>query len=356
MKPKHTISVAIIGAGVSAATLARHLREVANITVFEKSRGASGRMATRYHDNFSFDHGAPFFTARSTDFKRFIQPWVKAGHIVDWPAKAITLKPNQKPYRRNWFEPHYVAAKKMNQWCKALLGDIEVNLGVEITDFERLNQQWILLDATGNRYGAYDWVISTAPSHQAAGWLPKDCSFWSAINAVHMTPAHSLMLGFTNPQKLPNWDIAKCIDSPLRWVVVENSKPGRANANDGGGLSLTLHSTPEWSSQYLDIEDQSLLSAELLDALAQLRGELCSLGKLEYQSLHRWRYASVARRRADPADAAIKREPASSLAPFYLDPTMGLAAAGDWCLYGDVDSAYCSGNALAKQLISHHIR
>ena len=39
--------IAIIGAGLSGLTAATQLREHAEVTVFEKSRGPGGRMETR---------------------------------------------------------------------------------------------------------------------------------------------------------------------------------------------------------------------------------------------------------------------------------------------------------------------
>ena len=40
--------IAIIGAGLAGLTLARALPAHAEVTLFEKSRGIGGRMATRY--------------------------------------------------------------------------------------------------------------------------------------------------------------------------------------------------------------------------------------------------------------------------------------------------------------------
>jgi renalase len=36
--------IAIIGAGISAITIAKNLKKIAKVSVFEKSRGVGGRM------------------------------------------------------------------------------------------------------------------------------------------------------------------------------------------------------------------------------------------------------------------------------------------------------------------------
>ncbi|MFU8831791.1 MAG: FAD-dependent oxidoreductase [Wenzhouxiangella sp.] len=56
------MKVAIIGAGIAGLSAADRLREVgADCTVFEKSRGLGGRMATRRVNDLEFDHGAQYW-------------------------------------------------------------------------------------------------------------------------------------------------------------------------------------------------------------------------------------------------------------------------------------------------------
>ncbi|MEM7652453.1 MAG: FAD-dependent oxidoreductase, partial [Pseudomonadota bacterium] len=68
--PKH-FKCAIIGAGISGLAAADRLRLSGHsVTLFDKSRGVGGRMATRRSDHGSFDHGAQYFTVRDG---RFVQ-------------------------------------------------------------------------------------------------------------------------------------------------------------------------------------------------------------------------------------------------------------------------------------------
>ena len=67
--------IAIIGSGLSGSVLSYYLQKSANVSLFEKSQGVSGRMSTRSFANFEFDHGAQFFTARSNKFNDFLLPF-----------------------------------------------------------------------------------------------------------------------------------------------------------------------------------------------------------------------------------------------------------------------------------------
>ena len=49
--------IAIIGAGMSGLSAAHLLNNYAEVTLFEKARGVSGRMSTRCAKLYFFDHG-----------------------------------------------------------------------------------------------------------------------------------------------------------------------------------------------------------------------------------------------------------------------------------------------------------
>ena len=58
--------IAIVGSGVTGLSLALHLPKNVEITMFDKSRKAGGRVSTRTtreHPGYSFDHGLAFVEA-----------------------------------------------------------------------------------------------------------------------------------------------------------------------------------------------------------------------------------------------------------------------------------------------------
>ncbi|MBT4205492.1 MAG: NAD(P)-binding protein, partial [Proteobacteria bacterium] len=69
-------NIAIIGAGLSGLVAAQQLGSVAHVTIFEKSKGVGGRIATRRSGLYSFDHGAQFFTPKTELFKEFLKPMI----------------------------------------------------------------------------------------------------------------------------------------------------------------------------------------------------------------------------------------------------------------------------------------
>ena len=72
--------IAVIGAGLAGLSCARHLQQQGlEVQLFEKSRGAAGRMSTRRGDDWQCDHGAQYFTARDPDFRTEVARWQALG-------------------------------------------------------------------------------------------------------------------------------------------------------------------------------------------------------------------------------------------------------------------------------------
>ncbi|MCA9619111.1 MAG: NAD(P)-binding protein [Myxococcales bacterium] len=90
--PPHLRERAGLSGCFAARTLADHGLAV---TVFEKSRGLGGRMATRRHESqgqpSSFDHGAQYFTVRDERFRRYVAAWQERGIVAPWEGRIAVL-------------------------------------------------------------------------------------------------------------------------------------------------------------------------------------------------------------------------------------------------------------------------
>jgi hypothetical protein len=322
--------IAIIGAGFTGLCLAQLLQNTSaniEVTVFEKGRGVGGRMATRRADNWHFDHGAQFFTARHPAFRRFIAPYVDAGLVQQWRPKLVGLSPQTPSYRRGWFEPHYVAVPTMTSLTKSLAAPLAVVLQHEVKRLQRNGSEWVLHFSNGQVSEPFDWVITTLPAPMATAVLPHDFCGFDALRKVRYAPSSTLMLGFDTELSLP-WDAARVHDDTLAWVVRGGSRPGRQ-----GPETLFIQSTPDWALEHGDATIATA-SAQLEAALRRLPG-LENLPQAACRYLHRWRYAELTRR----ADALA-----------YVDPTLQLAACGEWGHLGSIESCYLSAHAVHDQM------
>ncbi len=306
--------IAIIGAGIAGASLARMLADGTPncvVSVFDKSRGVGGRMSTRRSPSVEFDHGAQFFTVRTRGFRDFLRPYEKA--IKAWSANVTTLSTREDRYKRIWFEPHYVPTPRMNSLCRILLEGIACQSGQKVTGIESIGDQWFL-ETESNRLGPYDWVISTAPAPQTGELLNID------LSDVEYSPAFSIMARLNAS---PGFDAAVVKDSPIEWLAVNSAKPDR----DSAIASLVAQTAPDWSRENLDREPD--------DLRRDLTNELLALGIADFDatetSLHRWRFARVVK---------------AHEYPYFVDPQSRVAACGDWAVGPRIEDAFTSALAL----------
>ena len=66
--------LAIVGTGMSGLACADGLGQNFEISLFDKSRGLSGRLSTRRGESHAFDHGAQYFRAGTTLFTSWLEP------------------------------------------------------------------------------------------------------------------------------------------------------------------------------------------------------------------------------------------------------------------------------------------
>lgn len=319
---------AVIGAGLSGLVVARELQDEHKVTVFEKSRGFGGRMATRDENGFEFDHGAQFFTARSPDFRQYLQPLIERGTVATWRARFAELERHEIVSRRDWDDdyPHYVGAPRMNEIGKVLAEGLDVRRSTTVSKLERESGGWRLTDNGGKDLGRFDWVILTMPAAQTAALAPNNPRLLTHCDSASMRACLALMLGFDAPLTLP-WQAALVRGADISWVSVNSSKPGRP-----APFSLVVHSTNAFADANFD-SDIDTLVARLLAETGEVLDQ--NVNTAIVCRLQRWRYAN-----ADGQDGA----------DFFVDARDRLAACGDWFKRGRVEAAFTSGFGLAHAL------
>lgn len=313
--------IAVIGAGLAGLTFARGVAAFADVTLFEKSRGIGGRMATRYAGTYEFDHGAQYFTVKTAAFADALQDYRDVGVVRTWEAPvALIGEPHETGAER------IIAAPRMNSLCKAMAEGVDVQLKVQIASVRREGEDWFLNDSDGTAYGPFDWVVSSAPAPQARKLLPEVYKHHDEIDRVEMRGCFSVMLGFENEIALP-WTAARIAGSPVGWIALNSAKPGRKT-----GCSVIIQSTNDWAEAHLE-DERDAVQETLIAAASELADT--DLSGATHQAIHRWRYAAT----PVPADG-----------PYLLDKDNQLAACGDWCVGSRVESAFTSGFTLAERL------
>lgn len=320
--------IAIIGAGISGLTLAQHLKDHADIVVFEKARGVGGRMSTRYAEPFYFDHGTQFFTARSKAFQEFIAPLIAQGLVAEWKGKVVTYQADRTLKDRLWFEPHYVAVPHMNSLGKQLAEGVDVRLSTEVAPLGEKNADgWQLFSKDGSALGVFDLVICTAPPAQTLNLFASALPDNSPLHHAKLQGCFTLMIGFNAPWAKP-WMAAKVHESPIEWIAVNSTKPGRNKEV----TSIVVHSRNDWASEHLE-DDLKQTQAHLIRQFESITGIACD--KADYLSLHRWKYAIV-----------LENEKTKH----HLDPQQCIAATGDWASASRIEAVWSGAVSLANAI------
>ncbi|XDZ65763.1 NAD(P)/FAD-dependent oxidoreductase [Alphaproteobacteria bacterium LSUCC0684] len=316
---------AIIGAGLAGVTLARSLEGLARVRIFEKSRGLGGRMSTRRHDVFTFDHGAQYFTVKGEGFRKFLEPYFRDGTVRPWQTRFVRMDADGNLSDRAMTSTPWVACPGMTGLVKAMASRLDCRHEITISRIRKKGGLWQLLDAEGMVQGEAEWVITAIPARQASGLLPEEFQGRSALEQVRMLGCFSLMLGFETPLPL---DFGACFveDQPVGFMAENGTKPGGEPMG-----SLTVQARNAWAEDMLEApEEAAAIMAEWLKERVDIRVKDAACKRF-----HRWRYASV----DTPLGAA-----------FLLDEDLGLGAIGDWCIRGRVESAYDSAAALGARM------
>jgi predicted NAD/FAD-dependent oxidoreductase len=328
IRPKPSLDVAVIGAGLSGLVCARLLTQAGNrVRIFDKARGPGGRMATRRWGDLRFDHGAQYFTVCDPRFRQLIDRWRTDGLVARWPGTVAEVRDGHIEIKDESTE-RWVGVPSMSAVCRHLSTGLDVNFRSRIVHLEHLDNQWRLETDGGADVGRYEALVLSAPAPQTTALLAAPAPELAALAGdVEMAPCWAVMALFPQPLGL-DFEGAFVSNSPLRWIARNSTKPGRPP-----GEAWILHASPEWSHEHLEL-DQETAAQWLTDAFRDAIGS--HVPSPTSLTAHRWRFA-------------LPVNPLSESCLF--DPELALAACGDWAGGPRVEGAFLSGWAAAKQLL-----
>lgn len=315
----------VVGAGLAGLSCAQGLRAAGfDITVVDKSRGPSGRMSTRRGEDWACDHGAQYFTARSSAFQMDIARWQDAGVAALWTPRLQVRDEN------GWREggetiSRFVGVPRMTAPARLLADGLKLQTSTTVTALHRVGCSWQVETAEHGRLATgFDGVVLAVPAPQALPLLtPVSPMLAAQAREARMQGCWALMLRFDAALDLP-FDAAFINHGPLRWVARDSSKPGRA-----GPETWSLHASTPWSEAHIEDDAETVASA-LVEAFIELGGRAP-----QAWTAHRWRYAITESATADGC---------------AWDALQGLGLCGDWLNGGRVEGAWLSGRALAQRV------
>ena len=283
------------------------------MTLFEKSRGVGGRMATRRIDDLQFDHGAQYFTATGDGFNAVVEEWRLGG------ARGRMVQ-----------QGAFVGTPRMTAPARAIAEGHPIVSACPVGALQRDRRGWSVhgadgfIETPGN--GAYCAVILAMPAPQA---FPLA----TAAGAHLQNPVGALraVLGALAARFAetvgPRADRIRPHDDAVAWIARDAGKPGRRNAE-----TFVIHASPDWSRAHLERPAGEVAIA----LLARFRALVGVSAAPSLSAAHRWRYAPV--------------EQAPGWA-FLWDGRARIGAGGDWCLGPGVEAAFESGDALGDVVV-----
>ncbi|XP_066521974.1 renalase isoform X2 [Hoplias malabaricus] len=305
--------VLIVGAGltgsVCACLLRRELSEKVKIVVWEKSRGAGGRMSTsRSPSNMSCtaDLGAQYITATpyySKIHKSFYEELLLNGVLKPLEARMDGLMVKDEGCI------NYVTPTGASSIVKHFLKEsgAEVFYGHHVTHVNRRGSGW----EVGRKEGPpeqFDVVVLTMPVPQILqlqgdiGSLLKD-SEKQKLEAVSYSSRFALGLFYkAGVQISVPWAAKYVSNNPcIRYIAIDDKK--RNLESDEHGPSVVVHTSVPFGLQHLE---ETLEEVQPV-ILQELQKELPELPQPQNIKCHKWRYSQLIRVRVMEEAVRVKK-------------------------------------------------
>lgn len=306
------LAVAVIGAGIAGSAAARALIDQGHrVVVFEKSRGAGGRMATRRTPFGPMTHGARVIDAPDPRMDRWCAAWRDLGLIAPLDDSAAS--------------PLFEAVAESPAIAKRVLRDIPLSAGSAIVEATRVDDAWVLRDADGGARGGFDALVVATPAPQALPLVGDSAALSAALARVRYAPTWTLMAAVVDAPS----DSGAIPPSPLATIDID-----AAQATSPARALIVADANAAWSQANLE-RPAAEVAAELWSHVAKALALDSDTAPLSLEA-HRWRYARVV-------------EPVGVEALF--DRELMLAVVGDG-VHGDgAGRAFLSGQAGAGYLL-----
>ncbi len=332
---------------MAGLTAARHLVQHGHtVTLLDKGRGVGGRMATRRMTDTTpparADHGIPYVTPQTPEFRQLLDQLVNEGVMIHWPpsdpADSITA-------------PGYAGVDGMNDVAKHLSDGLTIHTSETVvrigTRSSTLSTGWQVETESGNLYRV-DNLLITMPAPQALSLLKRSGLTLSdadqnVLQQISYQPCIAVLASLNQTSQIAPPGVVMPTDETTQptgfdgWtMLIDNGQKGIP-----GPPTATILLNAEDSQAYFD-DDLPAVGQRILSGLSHW----IPAGSVELVQVHRWRFSL----------------PANQVDNWYLkaDVPFPLLFGGDgfsgtqpllsqWP--NGLESAYWSGRKMAEQLL-----
>ncbi|MEQ3554082.1 FAD-dependent oxidoreductase [Pseudonocardia nematodicida] len=310
------MGVIVVGAGIAGVTCAAELAaRGVDVTVYERARGAGGRLATHRHDGRPADIGAAYFTVSDDGFAAHVERGRAAGLVREWTDTLAvydgTTRSADAPGPVRWAAPG-----GLRSLVTDTARDLTVHTGRTVKRVRPGPDGRPVVDGE-----SCDAVVLAMPDPQAVRLLDPDTSAGAAVAGRAWNPVLALTLGFAR-RDWPELPAAFVNDHPVLSLVADDG-----DRRGDRAPVLVAHSTGELARAH--DADPSGAVPEMTAAVRELLG---IADGPEWTHVHRWRFAAPAQQRDEP---------------FHLDDD-GIGLAGDAWGRSRVQTAWLSGRAAGR--------
>jgi predicted NAD/FAD-dependent oxidoreductase len=316
-------SIAIIGAGFSAATLSYFIKK--DLDFYEKSRGAGGRCSTRRVEDVGlFDHGLQYIKNPNPEFKEMLSD------CAIWQGNFKIFENNQ--LKNDADKERIIHENGNNLLVKNLFKNKNIFINKELKSIEKKTDH-LQLTFKDEMQEEYKTVIITAPFQQAYN-LTKQFTenFFSNFN-FSMQPNLTAMVAFNKSLKLDLSAITFENDDVLGFAANENTKKKNLINKD---LELwTIQSSLKYAVKNIKEyrNNKQILIDEILKNFSNKLKINISKEQIHYSDIHGWLYAYNLN---------------TSSPNCYWDSHLRLGICGDWFSGGNAENAFFNAKKLAN--------
>ena len=304
----------IIGAGAAGLTCAKQLlRNGFKVSIFDKSRGAGGRMASRRITNGIFNHGA----SRIPNFRKFTNLPKDLKNFLETAAKKKILIPQGN---------YFTSFAGMKTFTSYLSKGLEIQKNFEITAVNRTSVGVELQFNDNSKFQLNDdFLVFAIPQPQVLNLLNNHFpEIFDLVQPAKMYTSISGLFAFNE-------------SVPLKQSFVENDYICGFHENSRIGQRLKLDCWTIHSKKIYGKKLSHLNKAQIKEQLFQDFEQLASRNFPQpiYSDGHRWLYGFT--------EKALNKN-------YIFQKRDKIGICGDWCRGDSVLDASISGMLLADKI------